>query len=214
MTRQVSSRNGTIVITGDSSLLIGGMGSSPLKALVVLMLPTGIMLTSRVLWVPVLRVPESIPLQMSLGTVTVIMGIPVLSRVTGLRPTLLVGQFLVRTQSTLPSPRVFLRVTGKPIFWFRQTKLRALPKLRVSLLTQCLRSLSIRLTQVGSRRSRLTTLLTCRGERAPWWQVKLNVRKQKVTIRVAKAPAVVILTLTFVRALTTRGIRCERESLG
>lgn len=60
------------------------------------------------------------PLRMWLVGMTVIMGKFGLRRVTGLRPTLLVGQVLVRRQSTLPSPRVFLQVAAVPMLWFRK----------------------------------------------------------------------------------------------
>lgn len=92
----------------------------------ILGLPLLVMVTTHVLWVPILLTLETIPVRsipwLCVGGITNIIGLFLLINVTGLRPSLLVVKFLAKAQVTLPNPNVFLTVIGQLIRWFRNRK--------------------------------------------------------------------------------------------
>lgn len=126
-------------------------------------------------------------------------GTLLLTRVTGLRPSLLVVNFLVRTQVSLPSPRVFLRVIGKLIRWLTNSIDAVLPSLLVSVRIG-LMALRIRLIVRG------TLLRLCRTECILLLNTPLCIRvrqrlmRKVVMTRARNVPAEVIVTLGFVQA--------------
>lgn len=93
------------------------------------------------------------PLQAGSPAVTVIIGKFRLTRVTGLRPTLLVVHVLVRRQSILPSPRVFLYETVVFTLWFMNSVECVFPYVSVVLRMVGFRALT-------TRRTRLVALLS------------------------------------------------------
>lgn len=111
--RQVSSRSGIARMTGVIRLLaVGSLIRALLVCVMRSLMVVLVKMTTRLLCVCILLRPDPSPLSRWLPGVIVTIGTLWLIRVSGLRPSLFVGQVLVRTQSTLPSPSVFLTVIG------------------------------------------------------------------------------------------------------
>lgn len=159
-------------------------------------------MTIPVLCVPYLTRPDMAPLQAVSPAVMVTIGKFGLTRVTGLRPTLLVVQVLVRRQSILPSPSVFLQETVVFTLWFMNSVDRVLPYSRVVLRMVLARALKTYRTRLVALESLWNS--TCVRPAARWHPIRVSskVSSARSIIRLTKSPAEVIVTLPPVPAQT------------
>lgn len=105
----------------------------------------------------------------------------------------------MRTQVSLPSPSVFLRVIGQFMRWLRNSIEWVLPSLWVSLCIG-LTALSMRLTPPGTSVRLDMSLWTLLLKKPLWIRVRHTLNSRAVMSRARNVPAEVMVTLGLVQA--------------